>query len=202
LHALFWRTMKYLLAAMVPCVLLLLLFGRDALMFWMGPDFAAKVTVVMSILAIGTLLNGLGYFPSIALQSIGRPDVTAKLLMVETPIYLAMCYFLIPRFGIAGAAAAYSLRSTLDTVLLLFCSWKLMNLNFESARQSGLGRILVLTLMAAAASAVLYRLGGSFAMRLVGALTMIIAYAASIWYFAFLPAERSLLLNVVRVSKR
>jgi hypothetical protein len=46
--------------------------------------------------------------------------VTAKLHMIEFPLYIPLVYWLIRGYGIEGAAAAWVLRVTLDAALLFW----------------------------------------------------------------------------------
>ena len=67
-----------------------------------------------------------------------RPDLTAKFHLFELPIYAGLVWFLIGRMGIAGAALAWTLRVTLDAVLLFGASWRLRLVNSRSLRENGL----------------------------------------------------------------
>jgi len=48
----------------------------------------------------------------------GRPDLTAKLHLIELPVYLTALVVLTKRYGVEGAAIAWSGRCALDMVLL------------------------------------------------------------------------------------
>ncbi|NOY58371.1 MAG: hypothetical protein GXO75_05495, partial [Calditrichaeota bacterium] len=52
-------------------------------------------------------------------QAVGRPDLTAKLHLIEAPFYLLVLWLLVGKFGIQGAAIAWSLRVFVDTIALL-----------------------------------------------------------------------------------
>lgn len=93
--------------------------GGTALSLWLGPEFAQGSTLVLSTLTLGVLFNAAAYVPYALIQSVGRVDVTAKLQLVELPVYLALLWVLADRYGPAGAAAAWSLRTAADCFLLL-----------------------------------------------------------------------------------
>ena len=56
--------------------------------------------------------------PTGLIQASGRPDLIAKINMIELPIYLLVLYWLINGYGIKGAALAYLLRSVFETITL------------------------------------------------------------------------------------
>jgi len=56
--------------------------------------------------------------PFALIQSAGRPSLTAKLHILELPVYLPLVWFLARCRGIEGVAMAWTARVLLDTVLL------------------------------------------------------------------------------------
>ncbi len=124
LQRLYEGSVRYLLIIMLPGILFLLVFGTDLLSLWMGAQFAKQTTVVLQILAFGVLLNCMANIPYNALQALGRPDITGKLHLLELPFYLALCIVLIPRWGIAGAALANSIRISIDALVLFWALQK------------------------------------------------------------------------------
>lgn len=118
---LFVRPIKYILIILGPIILGIVAFSHDILFVWQGPILADKSSVVLKILVSGVLLNSLGWVPSNLLMGLGRPDVTAKIHLIQTPIYLGLAYYLILKWGIIGAAAAFTIRVTFEAVLI-FCA--------------------------------------------------------------------------------
>ena len=57
--------------------------------------------------------------PMAYLHGVNRPDLPAKFHLVEFPIFLALAWLLMPRWGVAGAAAVWTIRVGVDTSLLL-----------------------------------------------------------------------------------
>jgi O-antigen/teichoic acid export membrane protein len=117
---LYQRGVFGILLVLGPATVLLALFAEPALHWWLGPEFARASSRVVRILAAGLLINAAASMPAIWLQASGRPDLTAKLHMIELPLYLAGAVWLIHAFGIEGAAFAWSARVTLDAALLTF----------------------------------------------------------------------------------
>lgn len=114
------KSLRYLLLVLVPVVIFLVISGEALLYFWVGGEFAANSTLVLQLLSVGVLVNALAMVPYTALQAMGRPDITAKLHMVELPIYLVLLWQLSMAYGIVGAAMTWVIRVTLDGGLLLY----------------------------------------------------------------------------------
>ena len=63
-------------------------------------------------------MNCFSMIPFALIQSGGRPDITAKLHLIELPLYLVTVWALTKSLGIEGTAIAWTLRVTIDAVLL------------------------------------------------------------------------------------
>lgn len=113
-QGLFERGVHYVFLALLPIVLLTITLARGGLELWLGPDFASKSAIVLQVLAVGVLFNSLAQVPFAFLQGVGRPDLTAKLNAVETPLYFGLAIWLIRSYGIDGAALAWTLRVAVD----------------------------------------------------------------------------------------
>jgi O-antigen/teichoic acid export membrane protein len=114
--------MRLMTVGVFPFVLLLVIGGHWILYFWLGPVFAHKSAPVLQILAIGLLINSFAKVPSNLIQANGRSDVTAKLHLIELPVYIPCLTWALAKYGIEGAALVWSLRMLLDFVLLLWAS--------------------------------------------------------------------------------
>ncbi len=114
------KSIRYLTVAIVPLVIFLILSAEPLLYLWLGTEFAVNSTGVLQLLAVGVLVNSIAMVPYTALQAIGRPDITAKLHMVELPIYLLMIWVFTKQMGIEGVALAWVLRVTIDGAMLLY----------------------------------------------------------------------------------
>ncbi len=112
------RSLKSLLLALGPILLLVIFFAREILNVWLGPEFAANGTLVLQLLAVGVLVNALAFVPLGLLHGLGRPDLSAKIHLLELPLYIAMLTYLLRHMGIAGAALAWTVRVSVDAVLL------------------------------------------------------------------------------------
>lgn len=113
------RSFKFLILMVGSATLLLAFFAHPLLALWLGSKFANEGTLVLQILAVGAFANSLARVPSGLLQGVGRPDLTAKFHVAELPIHIPIVWFLVTRFGLPGAALAWSIWVSLDFVLLV-----------------------------------------------------------------------------------
>lgn len=145
------RAVKLVALVLGPIVVLLTLFAREILQLWLGPEFSQQSAMALQILSWGVLVNSLAHVSFSLLQGIGRPDLTAKFHIVELPLYAGMSWVLIGRWGINGAAAAWSARVTLDALLLfgavfLVCRFPLRTLAAHRVPLTGLALALLVGL--------------------------------------------------------
>ena len=112
-------SMAYGFAAIcAPAIILSPTFFR----YWIGPDFAVISAPVAQILFPGMWMSGLSLVGFTLLQSQGRADLTGKLSMLEFLPFLGVLWALTLTFGIVGAAAAWTLRCTVDALAIFWAS--------------------------------------------------------------------------------
>lgn len=106
-----------------PAVFVMLLSG-PLLRLWLGPEYAAQGATGLAILAAGMLIIGLAHVPGIFLLGQGRADLPAIFVLIELPIYAALAWWCVRAYGVTGAALAWTLRVSLDAVLLFAAARK------------------------------------------------------------------------------
>jgi len=117
---LYERSIAVVLLVLFPVILAVVLFAHEGLQLWLGGNFADRSTIILQVLAIGVFTNSLANMPFALLQASGRPDLTAKMHLIEVPCYIVMAYWLIRARGIEGAAFAWTLRLTIEAAVLFF----------------------------------------------------------------------------------
>lgn len=204
LEMLFARSVKYVLLAVSPIMLVLILFGRDILQLWLGSDFATQSVVVLQILALGILVNSLAQSPYALLQGVGRPDIPAKFHLLELPLYFGIAWVFTSRWGIVGAAIAWTVRSALDTLLLFIAAFRVGRFSPRLLRKNSLMLTsLALLLLAGLA----YGLKGfTGALPLLGkAIVFATLFSLSAWIFwrnVLDASDRDVVIRVVRLWRR
>jgi O-antigen/teichoic acid export membrane protein len=124
---LFGQGTKYAFIALFPITLVLVTFSHEALALWIGAEFARNSYRVLQILAAGVLINSLAQIAYALVHGAGRPDLTAKFHLAELPFYLAALAWLVPAYGVTGAALAWTGRVIVDAALLFYASAKLIS---------------------------------------------------------------------------
>jgi O-antigen/teichoic acid export membrane protein len=112
------RSVRALVTLLALPVIVVILFSHPLLGWWLGPVYAAQGSTALSILAAGVFIIGIAHVPSIFLYGQGRPDLPAIFQLVELPPYVALAWWCVRAYGVTGAALAWTLRVTLDAVLL------------------------------------------------------------------------------------
>jgi len=112
------RALRMILLSLTPIVLVIAVLAGPGLDLWLGPAATAEGVLALRILAPGVLASALAFVPFSVLQGLGRADVCAKLHLLELPIHLSVAWWLVSRYGIPGAALAWTVRGVLDAGLL------------------------------------------------------------------------------------
>ncbi|MEX3935090.1 flippase [Paraburkholderia phymatum] len=105
-------------AATTPMIVIGIFLMRPFLTLWTGDEFAARASVVGETIMLGVWINSLAFLPANHLQAMGRPDVIARLHLVELVPFVALLWWALHSFGLVGAAIAWSARCAFDGILL------------------------------------------------------------------------------------
>ena len=108
----------YIFVTIFPIVMIIIIFAGRGLRWWLDAEFEKNSVHVLQWLSVGVLFNSLAQIPFVLLQGTGRPDITAKIHLIELPCYLLLLWFLISVKGIEGAGIAWCARSMMDACLL------------------------------------------------------------------------------------
>ena len=194
--AMFERTLRVVLLLMFPVLLAVVMFSREALTLWVGAKIAEQSTSVLQWLAVGVFINAMAQAPLVVLQSTGRPDLTAKLHLLELPLYLVALWFLAQRYGIVGVAIAWSARAAVDAVAMLVLAARRVP---EVPRQIRLALWAVVVVPAVLGVAAQIP---DVAMKSIGLLGVLTAFGFFGWTYFVLPAERTGLREWLRLPRR
>jgi O-antigen/teichoic acid export membrane protein len=118
------RGVKFIFLFLYPIIFLIITFASEGMNLWLGEIFSNKSTLILQLLAAGVFYNSFAQLTFTYIQGIGRADITAKLNIIEIPIYLLAMWFGITRWGINGAALVWFLRAFIDNILLFLISEK------------------------------------------------------------------------------
>jgi O-antigen/teichoic acid export membrane protein len=119
-------------------------------------------------------------------QGVGRPDLTAKLHLLELPVYLGLLFWLIHADGIEGAAIAWSVRMVVDALALFFIAKRFLPASGPiGPRTMGL-------LAAALATLLLAVVPQGLLLKAAFLLVAILSFVLVGWFRILTPEERSL----------
>ena len=186
---LFDRAVNYIFITLFPIVLVIVMFAHEGLILWLGNDFADNGSLVLQVLAVGVLANSLAQVPFGMVQSAGRPDLTAKLHLIELPFYLLILWWLLGVYGIVGAAIAWTLRVTIDTLFLFVMARRLLSVEslFQLRSVLIIGMAFFLLPLGAAISGI--------AMKGLFLLLVLPLFAGISWFFILAIDERNMIIK-------
>ncbi|WP_028490500.1 oligosaccharide flippase family protein [Thiothrix lacustris] len=113
------KSIQWLSVIFIPVLLLMPMFITPLLQWWLGIDDVQVMAASVHWLAWGFYLNAIALVAYTYLQYIGRPDLTAKLHLLELPLYAFVLWLCLSTLGIKGAAIAWVIRAGIDMLFLL-----------------------------------------------------------------------------------
>jgi O-antigen/teichoic acid export membrane protein len=118
LRTLFGRSLKLVALCLFPACAAVVTFAPQIMSLWVGSQFAEHSSAVLQILAVGAFVTGLAWIPLALLHGAHRPDLPAKIHLVDFPIYALMLWVFIRHFGLAGAAVTWSARLLAENLIV------------------------------------------------------------------------------------
>lgn len=125
LNNLYSRGIRLNIIVMLPVIATLIIAAEPFMRMWAGPEYATQGIIPFYILLFGLLFNLPAFLPYATILAAGRSDVFAKLYLLELVPYIFVVFFLTSQYGIVGAAAAWSIRITVDAVLQFYLARRL-----------------------------------------------------------------------------
>ena len=183
---LFGRSVKCIFLVLFPVVLLIVVLAQDGLRLWLGVEFAHNSMHVLQWLAVGVLVNSLAIVAAALVQGVGKPDLTAKLHLIELPAYMAVLWWLTKMHGIEGAAIAWTARAAFDALFLF-----IMAKQFVPAR-SLFGPKTIAVAALASVTLALATVPQGLVLKGVFLLLTISAFSFIAWFAVLSPEERHL----------
>ena len=151
----------------------------------------------MKLLCLGVFLGGVDAISASFLDAIGRPDLSAKLSIVELLVYIPILYLFLLKFGVSGAATAWAIRMGLDyAIRSILCLHFYLPLRKTFAKG-----FFAIAAGATALCIALIPMPASFAVAT--ACLLITSFYGFMWFFCFNPTERDFIhVGLTRIYKR
>lgn len=112
---------------MGPLCLLLMLGSKPLLEIWLNTQFANEAWQVAIVLMLGIFVNAMAHIPLAALQATGQVKQTALLHVLELIFYIPLLCYVLPLWGIMGAAIVWSMRCLIDFLCLYGLNYYYLN---------------------------------------------------------------------------
>lgn len=195
MRLIFSLSMKGVIAVLAPLILAIVLLAREGLTLWLGAEFAQNSTYVLQWLAIGAFVTSLSQIPFALVLGAGRPDFTAKLHLIQLPLYLLANWWLIRAYGIGGAAIAGTVRAAVDTVFLFGMTQRVLLDSAPLMRRLGwvVGGVVLAMVCAI--------LPAGIGVRASFLALALIAFGPIAWYIILIAEERTLMRNSVNAIR-
>lgn len=119
LRELYHKGCQLMSVMILPAAMVVSLFSSEILLLWTGnPSIVSNTHEVVSILIVGTALNGLMGLPYALQLAHAWTKLTFYTNIIACIVLVPMIYFLCIRYGVVGAASAWVI---LNTSYVLIC---------------------------------------------------------------------------------
>lgn len=185
--ALFKNSHLLIIVVTLPLIVTILLFANEALLIWLGNEFASNSTIIVQIIVVGVFFTGVSQIPFTFIQASGLPKKTAVLHFTEMLFYVPGIIYFVHAYGIIGAAIARLLRIIIDTSALFYFSIKISEISYL-LRSTVIGGLLTVLFF------VLSQIIESFYLRVIIWITYLIIHGWVSWHY-IIPTEIKINLN-------
>lgn len=115
---LYQRSLLAMTVIILPACAVGIVTAHFALSLWVGEPFADQSYRAMQLLLLGVACGAISTIPYTYLQALGWSKLTALSHVIQLPTFLLASYVLTSRWGIEGAAVAWSVRAAVDAIIL------------------------------------------------------------------------------------
>ncbi len=137
LQALYARGIRLTLIGLAPAIVFLIIIAKPFFTIYAGENFGAESPPLFYILLWGLVFNVPAYLPYAAIMARGRTDLFAKLFFIEMIPYLLVVILLTQQFGAVGAAAAWSIKTSVEGVVWFVLANRVAGLSLNEIRLTG-----------------------------------------------------------------
>jgi len=107
----FTESLKYVMIMAIPSALFCVFFAQEIIFVLYGDEYSRAVTPFM-ILAATCCICSVASVPTSYLLSVDKQSLILKVMLVGTALKLGLDFYLVSRFGLMGAAFAFSISFT------------------------------------------------------------------------------------------
>jgi len=147
LELLYRRALRGMLYWALPGATFICAVARPFFTVWAGPQFGRESTLPLYLLIGGVVCEVMSFVPYTLLITLGRTDLIARCQVSLLIPYLFGSAFLIARFGAAGAAVAWSLRSLASFILFPYLVRRTTRFAFAPWPENKRGYVLAIAIL-------------------------------------------------------
>lgn len=115
----YYQVTRIITFVTLPILLVLALWGKVILGFWINTEVAEVASGLLAIFAIGVFLGSIA-LPSIYLSNaLGWIKIPLKTHSIMALVNIVLCIILIPKFGLIGAALSWTTSHILELLLMI-----------------------------------------------------------------------------------
>ena len=175
------------------------IFAPELLRVWLGADYAAQSTTALRALTLGVMANALAMPMLVLLYAKHRPDLPAKFHLFELAVHIPLTVLLIKAYGISGAAAAWTIRVTIDMCLLFWAGSRVSSISVGELAGGDVLKSAVWVLLLVGSLAAAKALAVSSVMVAIAAATAtVVVFSAANWRWVLTQSDRSALTGTLR----
>lgn len=149
--ALFARSLKLVALILCPLCAALVAFAPEIMALWMGHRFGAESAAVLQILAVGAFVTGLSWIALALLHGAHRPDLAAKIHLVDFPLYALLLWLAVRKFGLIGAALVWSGRLFAENLVIFVIASRFVAVSRREVLVGFTSMLIAIALIAAGA---------------------------------------------------
>lgn len=116
---LFKKSLVYSSVLMGLPMILMILFAKDILFLWVGPEFAQSVPI-LQVLSLGAFFSAISWIFGTLIQGTGHPKLVSRWGIILLPIELATMYTLLKTIGLLGAAISWTTMRGITVMVFFF----------------------------------------------------------------------------------
>ncbi|MEO8099713.1 MAG: oligosaccharide flippase family protein [Acidobacteriota bacterium] len=190
---------RYCLTCFVPIAIFLGVYGPQLFDLWVGEEFAKNSAPILPVLLLGSMIAIVGQYSStMLLQGLAKHQIYARGLILEAILGVITMWFVIPVYGLMGAAWVSSIFMIANRCL--FISWltsRMVGMSFGGFLSSVYASALLTAVPVLAAAWGLHSTilpGTSWAQLASAGLLIAAAYYALAYLFVLTSDHRSLVI--------
>ncbi len=199
LQDIYSRASKYTVALSTPLFLFIILFSRQILAVWLGPEFSGRAWTVLSVLSCASLLAVWTMVPANTIYGTGDTKVVATFGAIAAGLNLLFSVLLTLRYGIFGIGAAVLITALQSPVFIWYVTSRVVKISPAQYYEQVFAPHLVPALVFSVTSLIILSMTNGEASR-SSFLALAFGTGLSALYYSFLLKFRFVYLTDLRWS--